>query len=155
MCEKLHPKRMQERKQIVTEPQEGPRQYGRLGWARVSRYYKIGDLAKEFNVTLRTLRFYEDKGLIQPERSGTTRLYTEYDREQLRIALFCKRIGLSLIEIRDVLALHDSSNGDVEEQMRVIYADRLRALEQQRTETDRTIADLQTRIEALGGKIHH
>ena len=74
--------------------------------------YKIGDLAREFDVTLRTLRFYEDRGLINPGRSGTTRLYSAEDRERLRVALFCKRIGLSLGDIRLVLELHDHSDGD-------------------------------------------
>ncbi|MFD0917213.1 MerR family transcriptional regulator [Pseudahrensia aquimaris] len=121
----------------------------------MSRFYKIGDLAKEFGVTLRTLRFYEDKGLIQPSRSGTTRLYSPNDREKLRVALFCKRIGLSLTEIGDVLALHESSADDVPEKIRLIYADRLKALEDQRIETERTIADLQNKIESLSGKAKH
>ena len=72
--------------------------------------YRIGDLAREFGVTLRTLRFYEDKGLIRPYRRGTTRIYSPADREQLMLALFCKRIGLPLKQIRTVLEIGDESD---------------------------------------------
>lgn len=113
--------------------------------------YKIGDLAREFDVTLRTLRFYEDRGLINPARSGTTRLYSEEDRERLRIALFCKRIGLSLGDIRQVLELHDRSDADdqTSKKIRKVYASQLRALERQQEETRNTIADLQNKLAEL------
>jgi len=119
--------------------------------------YKIGDLAREFEVTLRTLRFYEDRGLINPARAGTTRLYSEEDRERLRIALFCKRIGLSLGEIRDVLKLHDydSDNESVQMQIKSIYSSRLKALEQHQNEVLETISDLQTKIAELDVPVSH
>ena len=110
--------------------------------------YKIGDLAREFGVTLRTLRFYEDKGLINPERSGTTRLYSASDRERLRVALFCKRIGMSLGEISEMLALHDQeeSGANVHEKIRSVYTNRLKALEKHQMEVNETISDLQIRL---------
>ena len=113
--------------------------------------YKIGDLAREFDVTLRTLRFYEDRGLINPGRSGTTRLYSEEDRERLGVALFCKRIGLSLGDIRQVLELHDADDGDRQtvEKIRRVYASQLRTLEKQLEETSNTIADLQNKLAEL------
>jgi len=113
--------------------------------------YKIGDLAREFEVTLRTLRFYEDRGLITPARAGTTRLYSEDDRERLRIAL------LSLGEIREVLLLHDSESDDdsVQNKIRIIYAERLKALEKHQTEISETISDLQSRIEELNPAAPH
>ena len=116
-----------------------------------NREYKIGDLAREFNVTLRTLRFYEDKGLITPAREGTKRLYSDADRQRLEIALFCKKIGLSLGEIRNVLELyeHNGQNGDASQRIRSIYAEQLRQLESHRAETAATIADLQGRIAAM------
>ena len=121
-----------------------------------NKVYKIGDLAREFNVTLRTLRFYEDRGLITPGRSGTTRLYSNDDRERLRIALFCKRIGLSLDEIREVLDLQESDGiEDAPEKMRRIYSSQLLALEKQQTETTQTIADLQSRIAEMDGGLKH
>lgn len=69
--------------------------------------FKIGDLAKEFNVTLRTLRFYEDRGLITPKRSGSTRLYSVNDRSRLRLILLAKRVGFSLIEIHELMEIYD------------------------------------------------
>ena len=110
--------------------------------------YKIGDLAREFEVTLRTLRFYEDRGLITPARSGTTRLYSREDRERLRVALFCKRIGLSLGEIRQVLELHESADAGEETKAKIrnVYAAQLKALEIKQEETKATIADLQSKI---------
>ncbi len=113
--------------------------------------YKIGDLAREFNVTLRTLRFYEDRGLIQPARSGTTRLYSSEDRERLRIALFCKRIGLPISEIREVLDLHENGDegGNAFSKLRGVYVSQLKALERQQEETRLTIADLERKIDEL------
>lgn len=106
--------------------------------------YRIGDLAREFEVTLRTLRFYEDRGLIIPKRAGTTRLYSESDRDDLRIVLFCKRIGLSLGNIRNVLDLHRSglTQTDAIAQLRPVYANQLRFLQLQQSKTDAAISEL-------------
>lgn len=113
--------------------------------------YKIGDLAREFDITLRTLRFYEDRGLITPQRSGTTRNYSARDRDRLRVALFCKRIGLSLGEIRNVLDLYEGIPLDdlSIKQIRNVYSTQLKALEKQQAETQDTIADLQLKIDEL------
>lgn len=69
------------------------------------RVWTIGELARECDVTLRAMRFYEAKGLLKPSREGTTRLYDEEDRRRLQIILRAKKIGFSLIEIRDLLGL--------------------------------------------------
>ncbi len=113
--------------------------------------FKIGDLAREFGVTLRTLRFYEDRGLVNPGRSGTTRLYDVEDRERLRIALFCKRIGMSLGEIREVLELNDQSLAGRPQtaKLRQIYVAQLAKLQQQHKETGAAIDDLETIIAAM------
>ncbi|MEM0900695.1 MAG: MerR family DNA-binding transcriptional regulator [Pseudomonadota bacterium] len=71
------------------------------------RVYKIGQLAREFDVTLRTLRFYEDKGLLTPQRIGTTRLYSRSDRGRLRIIVMAKRLGFSLQDIKTFLELYN------------------------------------------------
>lgn len=115
------------------------------------KIYKIGDLAREFDVTLRTLRFYEDRGLITPSRSGTTRLYSAEDRERLQVALFCKRIGLSLGDIRKVLDLHEIGDSQHEplDKIREVYASQLKALERQHRETLETIADLKSKIDDM------
>lgn len=113
--------------------------------------YKIGDLAREFDVTLRTLRFYEDRGLITPTRSGTTRLYSSGDRDRLQVALFCKRIGLSLGEIHEVLMLHDHGhdNAQSRSKIRSVYAAQLHVLKKQQKETLDTIGDLEDKLNEL------
>jgi len=75
--------------------------------AQEKSVYRIGDLAREFDVTLRTLRFYEDRGLITPERSGSTRLYSPHDRSRLRLILLAKRVGFSLVEIHELMEIYD------------------------------------------------
>ena len=69
-----------------------------------SNEYTIGDLAREFDVTLRTLRFYESKGLIKPRRQGMTRIYSQDDRQRLALILQGKRLGFTLREIRELVA---------------------------------------------------
>ena len=107
------------------------------------RTFRIGDLAREFDVTLRTLRFYEDKGLIQPERRGTSRIYSAADRERLSLALFCKRIGLALSEIRTVLHKHDAGETDA---IRDIYRDQRKELEKERERVELAIKELDGRL---------
>lgn len=73
--------------------------------------YTISDLAKEFELTTRAIRFYEDMGLLQPERTGTAgrnRIYSARDRTRLRLTLRAKRLGLSLTEAREIIDLYDS-----------------------------------------------
>ena len=110
--------------------------------------FKIGDLAREFGVTLRTLRFYEDRGLIHPGRSGTTRLYGSRDRERLRTALFCKRIGMSLGEIREVLELNEQTNAgqDQSAKLEESYVSQLGKLREQYSDIGSAITDLESMI---------
>ena len=69
--------------------------------------YSIQQLSREFAVTPRALRFYEDKGLLTPARRGTTRLYSDRDRIRLRLALRGKRLGFSLEECREIIDMYD------------------------------------------------
>jgi DNA-binding transcriptional MerR regulator len=73
----------------------------------------IGDLAREFEVTPRTIRFYEDRGLLSPERKGQNRIYTARDRVRLMLILRGKRLGFSISEISDILDLYDVPEGEV------------------------------------------
>jgi DNA-binding transcriptional MerR regulator len=73
--------------------------------------FTIGDLAEEFSVTLRTLRFYEDKDLIHPRRDGVSRLYSRKDRARLKLILLGKRVGFSLNEIKGMLDLYELRDG--------------------------------------------
>jgi len=73
--------------------------------------FSISDLSSEFGVTARALRFYEDEGLIAPERRGTTRIYSMRDRARLAWILRGKRVGFSLAEIREMIDLYDVGDG--------------------------------------------
>ena len=108
------------------------------------RTFRIGDLAREFDVTLRTLRFYEDKGLVTPERRGTTRIYSEGDRDRLQLALFCKRIGLPLKEIRTVLQKHEQPG--TEDEIDAILRRQRDALVAERGKIDATLEEIDTRL---------
>ncbi|NWK79041.1 MerR family DNA-binding transcriptional regulator [Aquitalea sp. LB_tupeE] len=74
--------------------------------------FSISQLAQEFDVTTRTIRFYEDQGLLEPQRDGQRRIYTRRDRVRLMLILRGKRIGLSLLEIRELFDLYDAASND-------------------------------------------
>jgi DNA-binding transcriptional MerR regulator len=112
--------------------------------AEVERSYSIGDLAAAFDITPRSIRFYEDEGLLSPERAGLTRIYSHRDRA--RLALICrgKRLGFSLAEIREFLDLYDREHGQVEQMTFFLGRARSRrvALEGQLVDVQQTIEDL-------------
>lgn len=115
--------------------------------------YTITDLANEFDITHRTLRFYEEKGLIEPERKGQTRLYSKRDRARLQLILRGREVGLTLYEIRQILDLYQSGGG-TEEQNRLavsFFRKRLSAAKEQRARVDRQIDRLEEACERLGG----
>jgi DNA-binding transcriptional MerR regulator len=85
--------------------------------ASESNVARIGDLAGQFGITLRALRFYEDKGLINPQRNGTTRLYSHRDRARLKLILLGRKVGFSLREVKQLLDLYDPA-GSNEAQLR-------------------------------------
>ena len=74
--------------------------------------YSISELAQEFGVTTRTIRYYEDQGLISPERDGVSRVFSSRDRVRLKLALRGKRLGFSLAEIRELFELYDVSRDE-------------------------------------------
>lgn len=79
--------------------------------ALMATFYSISDLAREFDLTTRAIRFYEDMGLLQPERSGPAgrnRVYSGRDRTRLKLTLRAKRLGLSLTEAKDLIDMYDS-----------------------------------------------
>ena len=75
------------------------------------RTWTIGELAAEFGTTLRTIRFYEDQGLLAPERAGTARVFHDRDRVRLQLILRGKRLGFTLAEIAHILGLYDETPG--------------------------------------------
>jgi len=100
--------------------------------------FRIGDLAREFDVTLRTLRFYEDKNLLQPKRSGTTRLYSELDRARLELILTGKKAGFALSEIKQLLSHYDFDTREFRDPsaVRDMFTEQLETLHEQRVELD-------------------
>ena len=76
------------------------------------QHYSIGELAREFDITTRAIRFYEDQGLLAPERQGRRRIYNRRDRTRLKLTLRGKRLGLSLHEIKEILELFDTPKGE-------------------------------------------
>ncbi len=74
--------------------------------------YSISDLAKEFDITTRTIRFYESEGMLHPTRKGQTRVYSERDRVHLKLILRGKRLGFSLAESRELIALYDPGSAN-------------------------------------------
>lgn len=113
--------------------------------------YRIGDLAQEFGVTLRTLRFYEDKGLLTPERVGVTRLFTRRDRARLKLILLGKRLGFSLTEIKRMIELYDPHGKNVT-QLKVALEKgeaQMRVLEEQRDSINIAIDELGRTIDVV------
>lgn len=110
------------------------------------RTYAIGELAKEFEVTSRTLRLYEEEGLLKPQRAGTRRIYSERNRVRLRLILRGKRLGWSLSEIKELFDLYDSSHGE-EAQLELMLAkleQRREMLETQKRDIENALEDLES-----------
>lgn len=117
--------------------------------------YTIGDLAKEFDVTLRTLRFYEDKGLLNPRRDGLTRLYSRRDRARLKLVLMGKRVGFALSEIKEMLDLYDLRDGQAT-QLRVAlgrFEEQISLLKTQKADIEQAIDELQRTVDIVGGML--
>ena len=113
----------------------------------------IREMCDAFDVSPRTLRFYEAKELLSPIRLGTRRLFTKQDRARLRLILRGKRFGFSLEEIRQLLDMYDRDGSNEAQLLRTydIAKDRLAQMEAQRAELDVAIADLKTQL-AEGAK---
>ncbi len=112
--------------------------------------YTISDLAREFDLTTRAMRFYEDMGLLQPERSGPqgrNRVYTARDRTRLKLTLRAKRLGLSLTEAREIIDMYDSPR-DTGPQLKKFLA----ILAGHRKQLEEQMADLQANLEEV--KLH-
>ena len=110
----------------------------------------IREMCESFDVTPRTLRFYEAKELLNPLREGTRRLFTRRDRARLKLILRGKRFGFSLEDIRQTLDLCDRDGSNQAQKLRTwqLALDRLAAMEAQRAELDEAIAELKAEIEA-------
>lgn len=109
-----------------------------------ARTYTITELAQEFDITPRAIRFYEDVGLLEPARSGRNRVYTQRDRTRLKLTLRGKRLGLALSEIKQLVDMYDSESDNVPqlEAFLGVLADHRRQLEQQREDIEVTLAEI-------------
>jgi DNA-binding transcriptional MerR regulator len=106
--------------------------------------FTITELAQEFDITPRAIRFYEDVGLLTPERAGRNRVYSQRDRTRLKLTLRGKRLGLSLQEIKQLVDMYDSPS-DASPQLQAflqVLADHRRQLEQQREDIEVTLAEI-------------
>jgi len=116
--------------------------------------YGIAELAREFGITTRTIRFYEDKGLLTPRREGQRRLYSARQRVRLRLIMRGKRLGFSLDEIRQMIDLYDDDPTEVA-QLKLFLAkigERKAALQAQKADVDAILDELQ-RLEAESAKL--
>lgn len=106
--------------------------------------FGISDLAREFGITPRTIRFWEDQGLLAPQREGRTRVFTRRDRARLKMALRGKRLGLSLAEIKDLIGMYESTEDETPQLLECLrlMASRRTALEQQREDIEAMLAEI-------------
>jgi DNA-binding transcriptional MerR regulator len=118
-------------------------------------YMRIGDVSDSFGVTLRTLRFYEDKDLIRPKRQGVTRLYSRRDRARIKLILLGKKVGFSLREVKQLIDLYEPGGSNTV-QMKAILdksAKQLDKMKQQRAAVDEAISELVNGINMLADKL--
>lgn len=116
----------------------------------MDKFYTITELTREFGVSTRTLRFYEDEGLIQPERRGRTRLFRPTDRRLIQEILRGRRIGFTIAEIRDIIRVYKDPPGEVG-QLELLMAkvsEKREDLRQKRRDIEETLAELDNVEEA-------
>jgi DNA-binding transcriptional MerR regulator len=111
--------------------------------------FSISDLAKEFDLTTRAIRFYEDMGLLEPERSGPggrNRVYSSRDRTRLKLTLRAKRLGLSLVEAKELIDMYDSprDTGPQLKKFMVVLAEHRQQLESQLADLHATLEEVKT-----------
>ena len=119
----------------------------------VMNTYSISDLAKEFDITTRTIRFYEDKGLLSPSRRGQTRIYSAGDRTKLKLILRGKRLGFSLEQSGEIIKMYDPSSNN-EEQLTTLCESIRKKREHQQHDIGIMLLDLQESEERCLAAIH-
>ena len=108
--------------------------------------YSISELSQEFDVTTRTLRFYEEKGLLAPTRKGQSRIYAARDRARLKLILRGKRLGLTLEESRDIILMYDSTSTN-KKQMQAL----IKKIREKRMQLQQQLKDLEGMLVDLNG----
>ena len=107
--------------------------------------FSISDLAREFDVTPRAIRFYEDQGLLAPRRDGQRRIYTPRDRTRLKLTLRGKRLGLTLSEIRELIDMYEPGRDERPQLARflAVLEDHKASLQQQQADIDAQLSEIQ------------
>src|SRR5438046_7523254 len=108
--------------------------------------FSIGELAREFDITPRAIRFYEAEGLLAPRRDGQRRIYTPRDRTRLKLTLRGKRLGLTLAEIRELIDMYEPGRDDRPqlERFREVLETHRKSLLQQRADIEPQLGEIQT-----------
>jgi DNA-binding transcriptional MerR regulator len=106
--------------------------------------YSISDLAREFDITPRTIRFWEDQGLLYPRREGQARIFSRRDRTRLKLALRGKRLGLSLLRIKEMIAMYDTARDESSQLLKFldVLAERRAAYERQREDIEAVLEEI-------------
>ncbi|MDE2158857.1 MAG: MerR family DNA-binding transcriptional regulator, partial [Burkholderiales bacterium] len=122
---------------MTASPRERERAAERAG----PRTHTITELAAEFDITPRAIRFYEDMGLLAPQRAGRNRVYTQRDRTRLKLTLRGKRLGLSLLEVKRLVDMYESPADTVQQlsAFREVLAEHREMLERQREDIEITL----------------
>jgi DNA-binding transcriptional MerR regulator len=115
--------------------------------------FTIRDLSREFGVTPRALRFYEDKGLLTPRRDGLNRVYSRRDRGRLKLILMGKKVGFSLTEIREMLDLYDLKDGQATQLRFALgkFEKQIAALREQKEHIEQAISELTRTTTVIAG----
>jgi DNA-binding transcriptional MerR regulator len=121
----------------------------------LSRTYTIQDLTKAFGISSRTLRHYEQLGLIAPERRGQSRIYSARDRARLSLILRGKRVGFELAEIAEILDLYEKTDGGAAQLgvARRKFSERIVLLEQQKADIEESLAELRLGLTMIDNKL--
>ena len=132
----------------------------RRGETGMTRTFTIRQLTKEFGVTARALRFYEEEELIAPARRGQTRLYSTRDRARIMLILRGRRVGFSLAELRELLDLYEGPGGNATQMVeaRRKFQERIAVLERQKVDIEQSLSELRDGIQSIDaalGTQHH
>jgi DNA-binding transcriptional MerR regulator len=152
-----------EKKAAAMDDAQRSENSGARGWAAeaserddsvTTKAFTIGELSREFGVTLRALRFYENKGLISPQRDGLNRLYSQGDRTRLALILKGKKLGFTLGEIRQMIAAEETSDDrDALSLSREKCLEQIELLQKQKAEIEEGLSELHRIYSSLSGKL--
>ncbi len=123
--------------------------------ARHNDLMRIGDVSEMFAVSLRTLRFYEDKGLITPRRNGVTRLYSRKDLGRIKLILLGRKVGFSLREVKQLIDLYEPGGANMSQMKATLEKGKrqLEKMKQQRTAIDEAIAELHNGMNQISERL--